>query len=52
MLWKDFDSNGSGYVTLLEAQTAIRDTLALKEIFKCRLPVLKAFQATKKFTKL
>eukprot|EP00116_Pleurobrachia_bachei_P000931 sb/3461193/ len=46
-----FDPNGNGILSLAEVDKAIRDVLAIDELFDCKPAIMRAFQAAKDCTK-
>jgi hypothetical protein len=46
-LFKRFDPNGNGYLSLAEVDKGVRDVLGLDEVFNCKPAVMRAFQASK-----
>ena len=50
-MFKSFDPNGNGYLSLAEVDKGLRDVLKMDEIFSCKLAIIRAFQATKNSVK-
>lgn len=46
-LFKQFDPNGNGYLSLAEVDKGCRDVLGLYEIFSAKKVIMRAFQAAK-----
>jgi len=46
-MFKNFDGNGNGYLSLAETDKGIRDVLKLDEVFHCKQVIMRAFQAAK-----
>ena len=46
-MFKDFDPNGNGYLSLAEVDKSIRDVLKLNELFDIKPVLMRAFQAAK-----
>ena len=46
-IWKAIDMNGNGYVSLAEFDRAVRDVLALPQIFSLKKVLIRAFTAAK-----
>lgn len=46
-LFKQFDPNGNGYLSLAEVDKGCRDVLGLYEIFDAKKVIMRAFQAAK-----
>ena len=46
-LFKQFDPNGNGYLSLAEVDKGVRDVLNLHELFDVKPVVMRAFQAAK-----
>ena len=46
-MWRAIDMNGNGYTSLAELDRGIQDVLNLPEIFDCKKPIMRAFQAAK-----
>jgi Ca2+-binding EF-hand superfamily protein len=46
-LFKDFDPNGNGFLSLAEVDKGIRDVLKLDDIFAVKRVIMRAFQASK-----
>lgn len=46
-LFKDFDPNGNGYLSLAETDKGVRDVLKLDNVFDCKPVIMRAFQAAK-----
>lgn len=46
-MFSAIDMNGNGYVSLAEIDRGIQDVLNLPEIFNCKKPIMRAFQAAK-----
>eukprot|EP01079_Euglenida_sp_SAG-EU17-18_P002938 gene2938-576_t len=46
-LFRQFDPNGNGYLSLAEIDKGIRDHLDCDEIYDCKKPIMRAFQAAK-----
>ena len=46
-IWRAIDMNGNGYCSLAELDRGIRDVLLLPEIFDCKKPIMRAFQAAR-----
>jgi calcium-binding protein 1/2/4/5 len=46
-LFKEFDPNGNGFLSLAEVDKGCRDVLGLYEIFECKKVIMRAFQAAK-----
>lgn len=46
-IFKKIDNNGNGFVSLAEMDKGIRDFLLLPEVFECKQPIMRAFQAAK-----
>lgn len=47
-LFRDFDPNGNGYLSLAEVDKGLRDILRIDAIFNCKPAIMRAFQAAKK----
>eukprot|EP01012_Entosiphon_sulcatum_P016806 TRINITY_DN2168_c0_g1_i1.p1 TRINITY_DN2168_c0_g1~~TRINITY_DN2168_c0_g1_i1.p1 ORF type:complete len:443 (-),score=92.95 TRINITY_DN2168_c0_g1_i1:126-1454(-) len=47
-LFRDFDPNGNGYLSLAEVDKGLRDILRIDSIFNCKPAIMRAFQAAKK----
>ena len=48
-LFKDFDTNGNGFLSLAEIDKGIQDFLKLPEVFDVKSVIMQAFMATKDF---
>jgi len=48
-MFKQFDPNGNGYLSLAEIQKGILDVLELKSLFECKPAILRAFTLTKDY---
>lgn len=46
-LFKQFDPNGNGYLSLAEVDKGIRDILNIEELFNLKPVIMRAFQAAK-----
>ena len=46
-MWNAIDMNGNGYCSLAELDRGIQDVLLLPEVFDCKRPIMRAFQAAK-----
>ena len=46
-MWSAIDMNGNGYCSLAELDRGIQDVLLLPEVFDCKRPIMRAFQAAK-----
>src|SRR5690606_71759 len=46
-LFRDFDPNGNGYLSLAEVDKGIRDVLKLNSVFAIKPVIMRAFQAAK-----
>jgi len=46
-MFKDFDPNGNGFLSLAEVDKGIRDVLKLPDIFSIKQVIMRAFQAAK-----
>ncbi len=46
-MFKSFDPNGNGYLSLAECDKGIRDVLKLPELFDLKQVIMRAFQAAK-----
>jgi Ca2+-binding EF-hand superfamily protein len=46
-LFRDFDVNGNGYLSLAEVDKGVRDVLQLDEVFDAKPVIMRAFQAAK-----
>jgi len=46
-MFKEFDPNGNGYLSLAEVDKGIRDVLQLDNVFNCKPAIMRAFQAAK-----
>lgn len=46
-MFSAIDMNGNGFCSLAEIDRGIQDVLLLPEIFKCKKPIMRAFQAAK-----
>jgi len=46
-LWARMDVNGNGYLSLAEVDKAVRDVLAVPELFSAKPVLMRAFQASK-----
>ena len=46
-MFSAIDMNGNGYVSLAEIDRGIQDVLNLPEVFNCKKPIMRAFQAAK-----
>merc|ERR1719355_563691 len=46
-LFRDFDVNGNGYLSLAEVDKGIRDVLQLDDVFDAKPVIMRAFQAAK-----
>ena len=46
-LFKAFDANGNGYLSLAEIDRAILDVLGSEDLFDCKPAIMRAFQAAK-----
>lgn len=46
-MFSSIDMNGNGFCSLAEIDRGIQDVLLLPEIFKCKKPIMRAFQAAK-----
>ena len=42
-LWKDFDANGNGYLSLAEVDKGIRDALQSDALFDAKPAIMRAF---------
>ena len=49
-LWKQFDYNGNGLLSVSEAHTGLRSILSDKELAQAKLAILNAFNNTKSFS--
>jgi Ca2+-binding EF-hand superfamily protein len=47
-LFRDFDPNGNGYLSLAETDKAVRDVLKLDNLFDCKPVIMRAFDLAKK----
>ena len=47
-LFRDFDPNGNGYLSLAEVDKGVRDVLKLNVMFDCKAVIMRAFEAAKK----
>jgi hypothetical protein len=50
-MFKEFDPNGNGYLSLAEIDKAVRDVLQLDGLFECKKPIMRAFQVAKNCVK-
>lgn len=50
-LFRLFDVNGNGYLSLAEVDKAVRDILCLEDLFDCKPAMMRAFQAAKNYDK-
>lgn len=50
-MFRDFDPNGNGYLSLAEVDKGIRDVLRLPDIFALKQVIMRAFQAAKDSSK-
>lgn len=46
-MFKDFDPNGNGFLSLAEVDKGIRDVLKLPQIFQLKQVIMRAFQSAK-----
>jgi Ca2+-binding EF-hand superfamily protein len=46
-LFKQFDPNGNGYLSLAEVDKGMRDVLALEQLFDCKPAVNRSFHFAK-----
>jgi len=46
-IWKQFDMNGNGLLSLAEIDKAVRDVLEIDELFDCKPVIMRAYQAAK-----
>ena len=46
-LWKQFDVNGNGKLSLAEIDKAMRDVLNLDSLFSCKAAIARAFQTAR-----
>lgn len=46
-MFRLFDPNGNKYLSLAEVDKGIRDILRLDQVFNCKKPIIRAFQAAK-----
>ncbi len=46
-MFRAFDGNGNGFLSLAECDKGIRDVLKLEQLFDCKQPIMRAFQAAK-----
>jgi len=50
-LFKSFDPNGNGYLSLAEIEKGIRDVLELENIFNCKPAIFRAYKHAKNYSK-
>ena len=50
-LFKKFDPNGNGYLSLAEIDKGIRDVLELDQVFDCKPAIFRAFSFAKNYSK-
>ena len=50
-MFKDFDPNGNGYLSLAECDKGIIAVLKLQDLFDCKPAVFQAFKFAKDFSK-
>ena len=50
-MFRDFDPNGNGYLSLAEIDKGIRDVLACDELFNCKPAIMRAYMAAKDHSK-
>src|SRR5690242_3641046 len=48
-MFRDFDPNGNGYLSLAELDKGVRDVLKLPEVFALKPVIMRAYQAARKF---
>ncbi|BBN12497.1 hypothetical protein MPTK1_5g20600 [Marchantia polymorpha subsp. ruderalis] len=46
-LFKEFDPNGNGYLSLAEVDRGVRDVLKFEELYDCKPAIIRAFNAAK-----
>ena len=46
-MFKDFDPNGNGYLSLAETDKGVRDVLKLNDVFHMKQVIMRSFQAAK-----
>mmetsp|Transcript_3033 Transcript_3033/g.7348 ORF Transcript_3033/g.7348 Transcript_3033/m.7348 type:complete len:130 (+) Transcript_3033:58-447(+) len=46
-LFKQFDPNGNGYLSLAEVDKGLRETYGLDALYNCKPAIMRAFQASK-----
>ena len=51
LLWKGFDVNGNGIVSLAEVDKGLRDVLNCVQVFDCKPVIIQAFNAAKNAVK-
>jgi len=42
-MFKNFDPNGNGLLSLAEVDKGIRDVLSMQNMFACKKPIIRAF---------
>ena len=50
-MFREFDPNGNGYLSLAECDKGVRDVLKLDELFDAKPAIMRAFQISKDLTK-
>ena len=50
-LFRSFDPNGNGILSLAEVDKSIRDVLRIDNMFNCKPAIMRAFQIAKDVTK-
>jgi hypothetical protein len=48
-MWRNFDVNGNGYLSLAETQKGIRDVLKSDHLFDSKPAIMRAFQYAKDY---
>ena len=46
-MFKEFDPNGNGYLSLAELDKGIRDVLQLDQMFDCKPAIMRAYKAAR-----
>ena len=49
-MFRQFDPNGNGYLSLAEIEKGVRDVLAIDEMFDAKPAIIRAFNSAKNAT--
>jgi len=47
-MFKDFDPNGNGFLSLAEIDKGVRDVLHIQDLFQTKQVIMRAYQAARK----